>query len=105
MREIVEEILKEEEQARQRVEKARKDAENIILAARKDTNDFLDKAALELAELVRQRKEEAEKNFLREKEIALARTREESVTLRKEKEKTLTAISHRVFSRLIDIKG
>ncbi|MDP2922844.1 MAG: V-type ATPase subunit subunit G family protein [Candidatus Omnitrophota bacterium] len=104
MKEIIEEILKEEQQSRKRVEKARQEAENIIVGARNEAQDVLDKTTASFKELVRERKVEAENKFLQDKENILKKTREESTALRKDREKDIPSIARAVFLRVIDIK-
>jgi vacuolar-type H+-ATPase subunit H len=104
MKEIIEEILKDEETARRQVERARQEAENIILAAEKEAKSYLKQATLETTELVRQKKDKAKAEFFKEREINLRKTKEDAAMLHMQKEKDIATIARSIFLRLIDIK-
>lgn len=103
MKEIVEKILKEEQAASKTIEKAKKDAEGIILQAKKDAEGIIKKSILDAQDLAQNKKIEARKNFLSEKERILAETRSELIFQKARKEKDIPDISEKVFSRIINI--
>lgn len=104
MKEIVNEILKEEEEARKIIEKTKIEAEKIIADAKSEAKDYLDKAQASLKVLSAEKQEAAEKQFLAEKERILKETEEENVRLRKLREKDISVIAGKLFSQLIHSK-
>lgn|GEM_PF-1746358 len=101
MKEIVNEILKEEESARRVIEKTKIEAGGIITDAENQAKAYLEKAQAELKHFLSQKEETAEKQFLAEKEKLLKETEEENTRLRKSWEKDIPAIARNLFSQLI----
>ncbi len=101
MKEIINEILKEEESARKVIEKTKIEAERIITEAENQARAYLEKAQAELKHFLSQKEETAEKQFLAEKEKLLKETEEENIRLRKSWEKDIPAIARKLFSQLI----
>ena len=104
MKEIVNEILKEEEAARKIIEKTKLEAEGIITAAKNEAKDYLEKAQASLKQFLAQKQEAAEKLFYADKEKILKETEQECARLRKSKEKDIPAIAQAYFSQLISKK-
>ncbi|MDD5155391.1 MAG: V-type ATPase subunit subunit G family protein [Candidatus Omnitrophica bacterium] len=105
MKEIVEMVLREEEEARARIEKAKAQAEGIINEARKEAALIIEETLTRVKELSIQKAEESQKQFFSEKENALKAARQESAALRKSREKDIPGIARNVFLRLINIGG
>jgi len=104
MKEIVNEILKEEETARKVIEKTKFEAEEIVTDAKNEVKAYLEKAEAELKRFLTQKQETAEKQFLLEKGKILKETEEESIRLRKSWEKDIPAIAKNLFSQVISKK-
>jgi vacuolar-type H+-ATPase subunit H len=104
MKEIVEKILQEEEDARKAVDKATADAQNLILKAKKQASEIIDKMSAELKELVARKQKEAKDLYLAQRQQVLDQTKQESINLRKAKEKEISAISKEIFLKVINIK-
>ena len=101
MKEIVNEILKEEEAARKIIEKTKLEAEDIIAAAKNEAKNYLEKEKADIKRVLVQKQEIAEKFFYTEKQKILKETEEESVRLRESKEKDIPAIAKAYFSQVI----
>ena len=104
MKEIVEQILKEEEMAREIIEKTKKDAQSLILKAQKDSKDLLAQTAEDIKNTASKKQKEAESKFLAEREKILKETQSASTALRESREKDIPVISKEVFLRIVDIK-
>lgn len=101
MKEIVNEILKEEDAARKIIEKAKAEAESIITNARNEAKQYLETAHSDLKIFLAQKLENAEKELLAEKEKIIKKTEEENVNLRKSRGKDIPAIAKEIFSQVI----
>ncbi|MFA6281493.1 MAG: hypothetical protein WCY05_03205 [Candidatus Omnitrophota bacterium] len=104
MKEIVNQILKEEEIGRAMLTKAKQDAQNLILKAQKDSKDLFDKTAEETKDITSRKQKEAENKFLAERERILQETQSDSIALRKSRENDIPAIAKEIFQKIIDIK-
>jgi vacuolar-type H+-ATPase subunit H len=104
MKAVIDKILKEEEQARKNIDSARAKATEMIDEANKEAKKRSEDVLLGAANLAKQKKEQAEKEFLAEKNKLIQRTKEEAVALRQQKEKNVSEITEKVFSEIISIK-
>jgi len=101
MKDIVDRILKEEEQTRKRVEKVKQEAADILANARKESQDIVEQAVSQAKLMVQKKREESEKGFLSEKETILKEAREKASGLRKSRENDIPNIARTVFDRII----
>jgi vacuolar-type H+-ATPase subunit H len=101
MKEIVNEILREEDTARKIIEKAKTEAEGIITNAKNEAKQYLETAHCDLKVFLIQKQENTEKEFLAEKEKIIKKTEEENINLRKSREKDIPAIAKEIFSQVI----
>ncbi len=104
MKEIINEILKEEEKARQLIEQARNEAQTIINEAKNEAKNMLETSRFELKNSIMQRQDKSEKEFVLEKKRILKVTQEESEGLHASKEKDIPSIAKAIFTRLVSIK-
>ena len=104
MKEIINQILKEEETARGIIEKAREDAQNLIQKTQKDSKNLLDKTLVDIKNMASQKQKEAENKFFTEREKTLMETKSSSVIMREAKEKDINPIAREFFLKIIDIK-
>ncbi len=104
MKEVVERILREEEAARAKIEKAREEAEDIILRAKKGSRELIEERIRSAKDSAEKGREESERAFLSEKEKVLRETRDKSAALRKAREKDIPEIARRIFSRIMHIE-
>ena len=103
MKEIVENILREEEQAKKRLETARLEAERNILQAQKEAQGIPEAVTRQTRELTRQKKDELEKEYLCEKVRALAGAKEEAASLREKREQGNLETARKIFFQIINI--
>ena len=104
MKEIINQILKEEETARGIIEKAREDAQNLVQNAQKDSKNLLDKILVDIKNTSSQKQKEAENKFLAEREKALTEAKNSGIIMREAKGKDINPIAREVFLKIIDIK-
>ena len=104
MKETVDKILKQEEEARQNIEKARQESQDLTRKAQKEADSLIEDALTSSQEVVKERKEEADKGFILEKEKELKATLNNISAERLVKEKDITLLSQKVFQRIIQIK-
>ncbi len=105
MKEIIGKILREEETNRKKIEDARKQAEDAIAKARDKYQDIVDRAIHEAKQEALARRQDAEKEFLLQKEKILAELKAKLDDLEKEKSRAVSGAASQVFSQLTDIKG
>jgi len=103
MKETVDRILKTEEAARQRVERAHQESLDIVRRSRQEAAELLEQAVSSARLAAEARKNEAEKGFFREKEKELKETQDKISAQRIEKEKDISKISQRIFLEIIQI--
>jgi vacuolar-type H+-ATPase subunit H len=104
MKEIVDKILRQEEEARQKIERARQEAQDLTRKAQKEADSLIEDALTSSRGVVQARREEADKGFILEKEKELKATLEDISAKRIMKEKDIPALSQKVFQRIIQIK-
>jgi vacuolar-type H+-ATPase subunit H len=104
MKEIVDRILKEEEEARKAIERARSQAQETIRQAEAKARALLEDAHTQAQTLAQERKNQAAQEFLRQKQDALRSTETEISSRRQAKEKDIPAVAHRVFLKVISIE-
>ena len=104
MKEIVDRILKEEQEAQGRLIQARQDAERMVTQAKKEAQAAVERSAAETEEFVRKRRADTRQQLLLEKEKALADTRSQVSARAKSREKSIAAVAQSVFTRVMDIQ-
>lgn len=104
MKEVIEQILKTEESARNRVEAAEAEAEDIVAKAKKEASVFIEEMTEKAADYAKRKKDEYEHQFLTEKDDILRQTKEQAVALRKKKEKNIDPIANSIFSQITSIQ-
>ena len=103
MKEVVDKILKEEEQARKRIEKARLEAQDIISRAQKESRDITEEEIIRLNLLNDEKIKNFEKEFIAEKEKIIKEIQAELSAKRQARDKDIPEIAQRIFSRIIAI--
>ena len=103
MREIVKDILKEEEEARDKISKATKEAEEIISNAQEQAEQLVQKTILETKAAIKKNLEETEKQLLLAKENVVRQTRQEAVSKIEKKKGDIPRLAREVFSGIIDL--
>jgi vacuolar-type H+-ATPase subunit H len=101
MKEIVSQILEKEEEATQKINRAREEAENIILLARQMAKEIIAKTVVACGDTANKKKAETEEQFLAEKESIVKKAKEEAILLREKREKDIPVISREVFSTIV----
>jgi F0F1-type ATP synthase membrane subunit b/b' len=104
MKEIVDQVLKEEELARQNIQKAREQAEQIVDQARKSVQAILDEKVEATEDSCDKKNVQAEKDFIAERDRTLQQAREQSLRWRLEEEKAVDEIARKVFSCITRIE-
>jgi len=102
---MIDRILQEEQSARSGVERAQKEAQDIVLKAKEEAGAIIKDAINKARELAESRKEEAEKSFLAEKEKILKETKDNIVLSRGSRDKDIPEIAGKIFSKIITVKG
>ena len=104
MKDAIEKILKEEERASKILQDAKEEADRIVRDAKKEKEDIINRSATEADNLSYKEKQESEKKFMSEKENVLTEVRKETLAIKEEKDKGISEISKKVFSRIITLE-
>lgn len=104
MREIVDRILQEERSASSRVELAKNQSRDIILKAKEAAASLIQDAVNKAENLAQSRKEEAEKNFLVEKDRILSEAKDGAALSRSRRDKDIVKKAEDIFLKIINIK-
>ncbi|MCX5692508.1 MAG: hypothetical protein NTX47_02305 [Candidatus Omnitrophica bacterium] len=104
MKDAIEKILKEEERAGKILQDAKEEAERIARDAKKEKENIIDRAAIEADDSSHKEKEKSEKRFMSEKENVLKAVREETLAIKERKDKDISEVSKKIFSRIITIE-
>lgn len=105
MKQIIDRILKEEEDSRRRIEAARLEAENIVLLAKKEAKKNLEESLEKSLKHVHEKKEEFHNAVLMDKDRVLRETKEANAALRKKREGIIPELARKVFQRVIGINA
>jgi vacuolar-type H+-ATPase subunit H len=103
MKEVVDKILKEEEQARKRIENARQEGQDIILKSQKESQGIIEQDIAQLNDSIEKKRQDLQKEFIAEKEKIIKETQEQVSAKREVKNKDIPEIAQRIFSRIIAI--
>lgn len=104
MKDIVARILKEESEASKIVQEAKEQAERIILDARKERDEVINKIMSESSSFVDTQRRETEKKFFSEKDSILKEAKKATLSAIEKKNKDIPDMSKKVFSQIISIK-
>ncbi|MCX5708578.1 MAG: hypothetical protein NTY14_06380 [Candidatus Omnitrophica bacterium] len=104
MKETVDKILKQEEEARQRIEHSRQESQDLIRKAQMESASLIENSITSSQGAAQSRKEEANKGFILEKEKELKATLNNISAKRLEKEKDIPQLSRKIFQEIIQIK-
>ncbi len=104
MKEVVENILKAEEAARQKIERARQESQEMARQAQKDAEALIEQAINDGQAAALARKDQVNQESIREKETELKLALDKISAKRIEKEKYIPEVSQRIFQRIIQIK-
>jgi vacuolar-type H+-ATPase subunit H len=104
MKEIVDQILKEEEATRSRLEQAQSQAHDMVVRAHTQAAAASEAAAAELRTSAEKSRSEAEQGFRAEKEQILAGTKNEAVNLREKRSRDIPQFIQQIFNQIIEIK-
>ena len=104
MKDAIEKILKEEERASKILQDAKEEADCLIKDAKKEKENIISQSAIEADNFTYKEKQESEKIFILEKENVLEGVRKETLAIKEKKDKDISEISKKVFSRIISIE-
>ena len=104
MKDAIEKILKEEERAGKILQDAKEEAERIARDAKKEKENIIDRTAIEADDSSHKEKEKSEKRFMSEKENVLKAVKEETLAIKERKDKDISEVSKKIFSRIITIE-
>lgn len=102
MKETVERILNAEEMARQKIEQARQESSDIVRKAKQEAGELIERTLGAAGVVAQARQDEADKEFIREKEKELKIILDKISA--KRVEKNIPAVSQRIFQEIIQIK-
>jgi vacuolar-type H+-ATPase subunit H len=103
MKEIVDRILQEEEQARRKIEDAGRQAQTLVQQARQQAEETAEKQEKEALGLIEKKKQEAFEAFSAQKAAVLDQTRQEILARRQSKQTDTAALAEKTFRRIIAI--
>ncbi|HQJ14973.1 MAG TPA: hypothetical protein PLJ26_00605 [Candidatus Omnitrophota bacterium] len=104
MKEIVERILKQERQAQEIIEKTRRESDGLIQQARKEAQEIISRSAQDVAAALENKRQAAQQEFRRQKDLELGRLRGEVSEKIAGREGDIPAIAQRLFNRIISIE-
>jgi vacuolar-type H+-ATPase subunit H len=104
MKEIVRQIIQEEDQLRQRVEKAQEEAASFLQRAHIQAQAMIDNTVAEVKSAGAQKSEELQQGFLKEKEKIISDTRKEAAELRRKRTADIPQLAQKLFTRIIEIR-
>jgi len=104
MKETVDKILKQEDEARQKIEHARQESQDMIRKAQEQAASLIESSMASSQGAAQARKEEADKGFSLEKEKELKATLDNISVKRLDKEKDIAQLSRKIFQEIIQIK-
>jgi hypothetical protein len=104
MKDIVTKILKEEQEIRSSLEKARAEAGEFLARMHTQAASMADSAAAELKIAAERDRAEAERAFTAEKEKIIAETKHEAVELREKRSRDIPQLARQIFAQITEIK-
>ena len=104
MKDVVRQIIQEEEQMRHQVEKAQADAAGFIERARIQAQAMVDNTVAEVKGAGVKKREELQQGFLEEKEKIISDTRTEAAELRRKRTADIPQLAQKLFTRIIEIR-
>jgi vacuolar-type H+-ATPase subunit H len=105
MKEAVDRILKVEEAARQKIEKVRQESADSVRKAQQQAAELIEQSVSDAQAEAESRRNQAHKEFAREKEKELKLTQDKISAKRLQREKDIPSLCDKVFSRIIQTKG
>jgi len=102
MKEIVDRILREEEFARKKIENADKEGRAMVSQAAEESRKIIKDAVARAGLSAQEKKEQAHKAFIAEKEKALGQTREQISGKIEARSGDIPAIAGKLFSRIVE---
>jgi vacuolar-type H+-ATPase subunit H len=103
MKEVVKDILKEEETARNKISKATQEAARIISDAKAEAENIVRQAGADAKESIKRKQEETEKTLFSEKETVIFRTRQETVAGIEKKKNDISRLAGETFRDIISL--
>ncbi|MDD2703492.1 MAG: hypothetical protein PHC33_05755 [Candidatus Omnitrophica bacterium] len=103
MKEVVKDILKEEETARNKISKATQEAARIINDAREEAENLVRQAGVDAKESIKRKQEETEKTLFSEKEAVICRARQETVSGIEKKKSDISRLAGEMFRDIISL--
>jgi vacuolar-type H+-ATPase subunit H len=103
MKEIVERILKEEEQARRKIEQSRQLGQNQLSQAQADYQQIIASAVEQANQQKAQKTAQVQEESALEKEKALRQLEEDLGRQRQAKDGLIPGLAEKIFSRIITI--
>jgi vacuolar-type H+-ATPase subunit H len=101
MKEVIDNILKEEEKAKNNIDAAIKQAEKIKLEAEQKARDIISTNEKAVKEEIVKKREENEKAFLKRKEVSLKQIKEKQEEWLHNIEKEIPIIANRLFKEIV----
>lgn len=104
MQEIVEIILKEESDARKKIEQAQEEAEDILMSARQEAKKAGEEILKSARETAAEKLSTAQDKCKSDREEILEKTKNEAIAWRTEHDKKADELVQKVFREIITIK-
>lgn len=101
MKEIVQTILNQEEQAKHDINKARENAEKIVLEAKLKKNKIIEDLVKQTKDLVKKTRQEEEAKLLAAKKEELDKLKTVVDNESKQREKDITNLANKLFEEII----
>ena len=104
MKEIIQQVLREEEEARRRVEDAQAQADKIVQEAEREAEALIADLVTKAREGGEHKSAQLQAEFIAEKEKTLAAVKTEVANLRKNRQNGIPDIARKVFAQIVNIE-
>ena len=101
MKEIVERILREEQQARERIQAAKQESDAMLDRARNDARKMIADADAECIRLLGQKRKAATDEYNAAKDRDVARVREDEALRHAQRKQDIPALAAKIFTRVV----
>ncbi|MCM8815698.1 MAG: hypothetical protein NC931_06960 [Candidatus Omnitrophica bacterium] len=102
MKEIINEIIKKEQEAKKKIEQAQDYAQKIISDAEKKAAGIIEEGKLKASQIVREMIREAEKNIESEKKQIFAKENKKNETIKNSWQPLIESAAFKVFRKIVD---
>jgi vacuolar-type H+-ATPase subunit H len=104
MKEIVDRILKEEDEARRKIEQARQLGQSLVVKAQSDHQKIIEEVVAKVNQQVAEKTAQSREEFISQKEKALRQLQEQLDSQMQAKDKLIPTFAEKIFFRIIAIE-